>query len=100
MLAAIRFELPGPHLVGDLQTFFQSLEALSGGRERHAQAPGLTLVPSSTDAEVSPSAREHVEGGYGLYQDARITVVHACHQGSQLNPMGDTSQEVEGAIAL
>src|ERR671913_493251 len=100
MLAPIRLDLLRPHQVGDLQSFFQSLEALSGGRERYAQAPGLALVPSRADAEVSPSAREHVEGGYGLYQDTRITVVHARYQGSELHPIGDGSQEVEGAVAL
>src|SRR5918911_5318709 len=66
VLAAIRLDLPRPHLVSDLQGFFQSLEALRGGWERHTQAPGLAFVPSCADAEVGPSAREHVESGYGL----------------------------------
>src|SRR5215217_7810013 len=77
MLAPIRLDLSRPHLVGDLQGLFQPLEALCGGRKRHAQALGLALVPSRADAEVGAPAREHVEGGDGLQQDARITVVHA-----------------------
>jgi hypothetical protein len=36
MLAPIRLDFSRPHLVGDLQGFFQSLKTLSSGRERHA----------------------------------------------------------------
>src|SRR5215213_9824337 len=92
MLALIRLDFSRPHLVGDLQGFFQPLEALGGRRERHAQAPGLALVPPRADAEVGAPTREHVEGGGGLQQDARITVVYASNQGAELHPLGDARQ--------
>src|SRR5918998_2649515 len=100
MLVPIRLDLSRPHLVGDLQGFFQPFEALRGGWKRDAQALGLALVPSRADAEVGAPAREHVEGGDGLQQNARITVVHAGNQGAELNLLGDARQVVEGAIAL
>src|SRR5918998_4874500 len=100
MLAPIRLGFSRPHLVGDLQGFFQPLEALGGRGERHTQASGLPLVPSRADAEVGAPAREHVEGGDGLQQNARITVVHAGNQGAELNLLGDARQVVEDVIAL
>src|SRR3712207_2091294 len=100
MLAPIRLGFSRPHLVDDLQSFFKPLEALGGRRERHAQALGLPLVPSRADAEVGASAREHIEGGGGLQQDARIRVVYASNQGTELHLSGAARQVVEDAIAF
>ncbi len=56
MLPFVGGGVPGPHMFGDLEDFFQLLKAFFHGRENHAQTLGLVLEPGGTNPEVGSTA--------------------------------------------
>jgi len=89
-----------PHLQADLQRLLQPLEPLGHRRERDAQPAGLLLVPGRADAQPGPPAGQHVQGGHGLGEDARVPVNGAGHQGQQLGPRGQPGHVPERGVGL
>src|SRR5215210_3751362 len=96
----VGLNLVRPHLVSDLERLLETLESLLRGWKRHAEAQRLALVPARADAEVGASAREHVERGGGLDEEARIAVDDAGHQRAELRPLRHPGQVAQGAVAL
>ena len=73
-LAVVRALVPGPHLQADLDGLLELLETLGDRREPDAEAARLFLVPARADPQPRPAAGQHVQGGDGLGQDARVPV--------------------------
>ena len=89
-----------PHPQADLERLLQPLEAFPEGREGNSKSAALRLVPGCPDAQPCPAAREHVERGHRLGQDARMAVDDARDHGAQPGPRGLSGQERERAVAF
>src|SRR5438034_11521940 len=77
-----------PHLIRDLERFFESFEALLQGRERDTEPEMLAFEPGGADAQPGASAGEHVERGDLLEQDSRVAVRDARDHRPQAEPRG------------
>ena len=89
-----------PHLVGDLEGFFEALEALLERGEGHAESVVLAVEPGGADAEPGAAAGEDVEGGDLLRQDARVAIGDAGDHGAEADAGRLAGEVAEGGVGL
>ena len=89
-----------PHLPADEDRLLEALEPLGHRREEQAEAGRLLGVPGGADAEDRAPARQHVERGHRLREQARLAVDDRGDHGQQLDPLGLGGQEAERGVGL
>src|ERR1700682_6035213 len=103
MLAPERFfaaAFPFPHLLANLERFLEALKPLLHRGEGDAEPAALRLVPGGAEPEPGSPAREDIEGGDGLRQDARLVVNDPRHHGAELGVLGHRGDVAERAVAF
>ena len=100
MLAREGGVVPAPHLPADEDRLLEALEPLRDRREQQAEAGRLLGVPGGADAEDRAPARQHVERGHRLGEQAGLTVDDRGDHGEQLDPLGLRRQPAERGVGL
>jgi len=92
--------VPAPHLLADQDGFLEALEPLGHRREEQAEAGRLVGVPGRADAEDRAPARQHVERGHRLREQAGLPVDDRGDHRQQLDPVGLGGQPAERGVGL
>src|SRR5207247_11270411 len=85
VLARLRFAATCPHLQRYLPGLLHALKAFRHWRKGNAQPLVFLLVPGRSNAKVSASLREDIQGSGGLHQNARIAISDARYQCAKLD---------------
>jgi hypothetical protein len=75
------------------------MRSFTGG-EWHAQADVLALEPGGANAEDGTTAREHVQRGHLLDEDARVAIGDARDHGSEAHACGRRGQKAQACVGL
>jgi len=95
-----RLRVAGEHAVGDLQRLFELLEPSGERREGQTQRPGFVVVPGGADSQPRPAAREDVERGRRLDEEARRPIRDCSDERPELDSAGVRRGPGQGAVGL